>query len=182
MKINRFSVMSPSTLSFDQALCAPVCVFRGRHASLALDLLRELMGDPSLSGDPDGYDDGRFVLHADVEMDGKPYNVCYIRNADTMGDNRIAVNFLPCSMEFSRDDTGEFLEKCNHLDKKDLPIFLYDFLDRMDEGVDTEPLFADLASVGRQVFIAVCPGYPTEKLNCPLVQVIETEEAHAESL
>lgn len=182
MTIHSFSVTSASTLAFDFTVRASICVFRGRYSELALDLLREMIGDADLQNDPDGYDDGRFVLHADVEMDGKSYNVCYIRNADVMGDNRIAVNFLPCSLEFSEDDTGEFLEKCSRLQKQEQPILLYGLLDRMDEGTDVAPLLNSLAALGRQVFLAVCPGYPTEKLAGDRVQVVETEGGHAENL
>ena len=141
--------------------------------------MRELIGDCSAQNNLDRLDDGRIVTHADVEMDGKNYAVCYIRNADFMGDNRLAVNFEPNSIHFSDDDTREFAEKCNKrgvntsnvLFKNadimpcddDRPIFIYDYFDRLDEAIDITPILDRLASLGRQVFVAVCAGYPEIK-------------------
>jgi hypothetical protein len=117
MKIKNLTITSPSTLDLELDITTPVCVFRGKHSALALDLIRELIGDYGAATDPDAYDDGRFVIHSDIEMDGKNYNVCYIRNADFMGDNRIAANFAKNGLAFSEDDTLDFLEKCNARDK-----------------------------------------------------------------
>lgn len=44
-------------------------------------------------------------------MDGKNYALCYLRNADFVGDCRIAANFKPNSTKFSIDDTEEYLRK-----------------------------------------------------------------------
>ena len=116
MKINHFQITSASTLNIEFATTAPICVLRGRYSDLALDLMRELIGDYGAQNDPDRIDDGRFVIHADIEMDRKNYNACYIRNADFMGDNRLAVNFEPNSICFSEDDSCEFVNKCNDRD------------------------------------------------------------------
>ncbi len=179
MKINRFQITSASTLNIEFATTAPICVLHGRYSDLALDLIREVIGDFGAQNDPDRVDDGRFVIHADIEMDNKNYNVCYIRNADFMGDNRLAVNFKLNSVRFSEDDTREFVDKCNERDVNnanvliktadivslddDRPIFIYDYFDRLDEAIDVTPVIDKLSSLGRQVFIAVCPGYPEIK-------------------
>lgn len=111
MKIKNLQITS-STLDLELDIDKPICILRGQYAELVLDLVRELIGDYSSENDPDRVDDGHFVLHSDIEMDGKNYNICYIRNADFMGDNRIAANFVPNSFEFSEDDTIEFIDKC----------------------------------------------------------------------
>lgn len=173
MKIKHFQITSASTLNIEFETTAPICVLRGRYSDLALDLMRELIGDYGAQNDPDRVDDGRFVIHADIEMDNKNYNVCYIRNADFMGDNRLAVNFEPNSVHFSEDDTREFVDKCNEDDHS--PIFIYDYFDRLDEAIDITPILNKLSSLGRQVFIAVCPNYPVEKLEHDAVQIVYTE-------
>ena len=166
MKIKNLTITSPSTLDLEFDITSPICVFHGGYSELALDLVRELIGDYDAKNDPNCYDDGRFVIHSDIEMDGKNYNVCYIRNADFIGDNRIAANFVPNSFEFSEDDTLEFLEKCKTHNKNlnnvvynykifsitedDRPLFVY------CENVDNiSQILECLASIGRQVFIAV---------------------------
>ena len=111
MKINNIQITSASTLNIEFATTAPICVLRGRYSDLALDLVRELIGDCSAQNDPDRIDDGRFVIHADIETDNKNYDVCYIRNADFVGDCRIAANFESNSTKFSVDDTEEYLRK-----------------------------------------------------------------------
>ena len=179
MKINHLQIDSASALDFDLAITAPICILRGHYSDLALDLLRELIGDYGAQNDPDRVDDGRFVIHADIEIDNKNYSVCYIRNADFMGDNRLAVNFKLNSIRFSEDDTREFVNKCNERDtddtnvltktadisscEDDRPIFIYDYFDRLDEAIDITPVLDELASLGRQVFISVCAGYPEIK-------------------
>lgn len=192
MKINHFQITSASTLNIEFATTAPICVLRGRYSDLALDLMRELIGDYGAQNDPDRVDDGRFVIHADIEMDNKNYNVCYIRNADFMGDNRLAVNFVPNSIRFSEDDTHEFVAKCNERDtddsnvliktadisscEDDRPIFIYDYFDRLDEAIDITPILDDLSALGRQVFISVCAGYPCKKMKHGATQIVEMED------
>lgn len=192
MKINHFQITSASALNLDFTATAPICVLRGRYSDLALDLMRELIGDYGAQNDPDRVDDGRFVLHADIEMDSKNYNVCYIRNADFMGDNRLAVNFVPNIIRFSKDDTREFVDKCNERDtdntnvliktanifssEDDRPIFIYDYFDRLDEAIDIAPILDKLSSLGRQVFISVCTGYSCEKMSHKKVQIIKMED------
>ena len=179
MKINNLQITSASALDFDLAITAPICILRGHYSDLVLDRTRELIGDYGVQNDPDRVDDGRFVIRADIEMDNKNYNVCYIRNADFMGDNRLAVNFEPNSIRFSEDDTREFVDKCNERDtddsnvliktadisscEDDRPIFIYDYFDRLDEAIDITPVLNELASLGRQVFISVCSIYPEIK-------------------
>ena len=173
MKIKNLQITSPSTLDLELDITSPVCVLRGEYSDLALDLIRELIGDYGAENDPDCFDDGHFVIHSDIEMDGKYYQVCYIRNADFMGDNRIAANFVPNSLDFSTDDTIEFMKKCGERDKDrsnvlcglahalnkedDRPIFVYN-LDKIDDAKAQDFLDA-LADGGRQVFVAVCSKY-----------------------
>ena len=191
MKIKNFQITSAPTINIEFASTLPISVLRGRYSDLAIDLLREVIGDFDAQNDPDRIDDGRFVIHADIEMDNKNYDVCYIRNADFMGDNRLAVNFEPNSVHFSEDDTREFVDKCNERDtdhtnvliktadifssEDDRPIFIYDYFDRLDEAIDITPILDKLSSLGRQVFIAVCPNYPVEKLKHDEVQIVNTE-------
>ena len=191
MKIKHISIISAATLQFECSFTSPICVLRGRYSDLALDLIRELIGDYGAQNDPDRIDDGRFVIHTDIEMDNKNYSVCYIRNADFMGDNRLAVNFEPNSIRFSEDDTREYVVKCNERDKDksnvliktaditsrddDRPIFIYDYFDRLDEATDITPVLNKLSSLGRQVFIAVCANYPIEKMKHGKVQIINVE-------
>ena len=192
MKINHFQITSASTLNIEFATTAPICVLRGRYSDLALDLMRELIGDYGAQNNPDRVDDGRFIIHADIEMDNKNYDVCYIRNADFMGDNRLAVNFEPNSICFSKDDTCEFVNKCNERDtdntnvliktadifscEDDRPIFIYDYFDRLDEAIDIALILDKLSSLGRQVYISVCGGYPCEKMRHNNVQIVNMED------
>lgn len=187
MKVNNLLITSASSLNIDLTVTAPVCVLRGRYSELALDLIRELLGDYGAQNDPDRVDDGRFVIHAGIEMDNKNYNVCYIRNADFLGDNRLAVNFESNSIAFSEDDTRDFAHKCNErgrdnsnvlintadviLCDDDRPIFIYDCFDRLDEAIDITPILERLASLGRQIFISVCPGYT--EINHEKVQTVQ---------
>ena len=168
MKIENLQITSASTFDLELNIEKPICVLRGEYSDLALDLIRELIGDYGAKNDPDRFDDGHFVIHSDIEMDGKNYQVCYIRNADFMGDNRIAANFVPNSFDFSKDDTIEFMKKCGQRDKDssnvlhsltndpntkdDRPVFVY-LSDFANESVVTA--LDDLASTGRQVFVAV---------------------------
>ena len=111
MKINNLNITSPSEIDLDITGTSNIFIFCGHYSSLALDLIRELIGDHGATEDPDRIDDGRFVIHSDVEMDGKLYSACYIRNADFMGDHRLAVNFRLNSLEFSQCDTEEYRHK-----------------------------------------------------------------------
>ena len=166
MKINSLNLTSATALNFECTFTAPICVLHGRYSDLALDLIREVIGDYGAQNDPDRVDDGRFVIHADVEIDDKNYNVCYIRNADFMGDNRIAANFVPNSFEFSEEDTLEFLEKCKTRNKDlnnviynykifsiaedDRPLFVY-----CEDADDVSQVLECLDSLGKQIFVAV---------------------------
>ena len=197
MMFANIQITSASTINIEFATTSLICVFRGYYSDLAIDLIRELIGDFGAQNDPDRIDDGRFVIHADIEMDNKSYNVCYIRNADFMGDNRLAVNFEPNSIRFSEDDTREFVDKCNERDsdnsdvliksadisscEDDRPIFIYDYFDRLDEAIDITPIFNKLSSLGRQVFISVCSNYPIEKLKHDAVQIVYTEADDGEN-
>ena len=166
MKIKNLTIASPSALDLEFDIISPVCLLYGEHSDLALDLLRELIGDYGAENDPDRFDDGHFVIHSDIEMDGKNYQVCYIRNADFMGDNRIAANFVPNSFEFSEDDTLEYLEKCKMRNKDlnnvvynykifsitedDRPLFVY-----CEDADDVSRVLECLDSIGKQIFVAV---------------------------
>ncbi len=209
MKVTSINLKSATALDLEINVSKSVTVLSGTHSDLALDLVREIIGDYNATEDPDRIDDGHFVIHADIELDGKNYSVCYIRNADFIGDNRIAANFRPNSLEFSIDDTHEFSNKINecnvndsnvfdsnklstdirfsesdrclkafelfvkNLTNDDRPIFIYDFFERIDESVDVTNHLNKLASLGRQVFVAVVPNYPLDKLTCTNVQIVE---------
>ena len=109
MTVKTFSITSEPD-SVELTLAAPVCILRGNESDYVLDLVRELISNNPYSK-PALIDDGSFVIHADVELDGKNYALCYLRNADYIGDCRIAANFKPNSTKFSVDDTEEFLHK-----------------------------------------------------------------------
>ena len=174
MKIKNLQITSASTLDLELNIEKPICVLCGKYSDLSLDLIRELIGDYGAENNPDRFDDGHFVIHSDIEMDGKNYQVCYIRNADFMGDNRIAANFVPNSFDFSKDDTIDFLKQCGQRDKDlsnvlcglthdlnkedDRPIFVYN-LDKIDEA-KANAFLDEIASSDRQVFVAVCSNYP----------------------
>ena len=160
MHLASLSITSATALNFDLTPSAPVCILHGRHSDLALDLIRELMGDYGAQNDPDRIDDGRFVIHADVQMDRKHYTVCYIRNADFMGDCRMAVNFQADATAFSTDDTREYLDK------------------RAQRNTDCTNVLDRLASLGRQVFIAVCSDYQASH---NLIHMTETEDSYVKS-
>ena len=191
MHIKNLSISSPSSLSFELDCTTDIVFLRGRYSSLALDLVRELIGDRSYTEDPDRVDDGRFVIHSDIEADGKIFSACYIRNADFLGDCRLAVNFSDTATTFSQDDTRLFIEKCNCLAvdnsnvlqkraniEKSLdtrPIFIYDYFDRLDDATPLSPIITRLASLGRQVFVSVCKGYPKDKLLGEDALIVDTE-------
>lgn len=46
----------------------------------------------------------------------------------------------------------------------DRPLFLFNFLERLDESIDLSPIFRALATTGRQVFIAVPRSYTINTL------------------
>lgn len=172
MKINNLSIISRHALDFEFAPTAPISILRGEHSALALDLIREVIGDMG-ENDPDGTDDGSFVIHTDLEMDGKDYAVCYIRNADFIGDNRIAVNFDENSIDFSRQDTKEYLEKCRlrnsaesrpapSYEEDDRPLFVY--LGKSGESGCVIPSIETLSNMKRQVFVAAPDSFPEIRL------------------
>lgn len=183
MVIKHFQITSPASLDLSISPMAPVCLLHGEHSDLVLDLIRELIGDGNAEQDPDRLDDGRFVIHSDLEIDGKDYSVCYIRNADYMGDHRIAANFLPDSLAFSRDDTLEFLEKCSLRNKDmgnvilggrvgevsddDRPLFVY-----CSDAEELLGIFPLLSSLNRQVFAALPEQSDPTGLPIPGAQIV----------
>jgi hypothetical protein len=114
-------------------------------------------------------------------MDDKNFSVCYIRNADYMGDNRIAANFVPNSFAFSEEDTEEFLALCRKRDKDssnaiyndkifslsedDRPLFVY-----LEDADEITQVLQTLACLKRQVFVAVDSEY-LELEDCESLQV-----------
>ena len=167
MRIKKIQITS-STIDTKLELHAPICIIRDPHSDLILDLIREIIGDHNAKNDPDRVDDGHFVIHSDIEIDKKNYTVCYIRNADFMGDNRIAANFIPNSLEYSKDDTLEFMDKCklrnkdssNVLDNTiididtddDRPIFVYGLCEADDAAIYAS--LDILTQSGRQIFVS----------------------------
>ncbi|MBO5897778.1 MAG: hypothetical protein J6R04_02075 [Clostridia bacterium] len=140
MTIHRLQISSATALDLDVTLTAPVCLLCGRYADLVLDLAREVIGDNGAVNDPDRIDDGHFILHLDAELDGKDYQVCYIRNADFMGDNRIAANFKNNSLTYSLRDTKQYLNKC------------------AQRNTDADNVF-DKSKPAHRVDLSVCDGY-----------------------
>ena len=189
MKFYNLQVTSADALNFEFNVTSPVCVLRGRYSELALDLIRETIGDYGAKNDPDSIDDGRFVIHSDIELSGKCYSICYIRSADYLGDNRISANFVMRDKEVWLDDTREYLNKCALLSRGESnvlvgsadfpssadrrPIFIYGCFDRLDDSIDVAPMLKKLTNLGRQVFVSVCPAYPIEKMTLDGVQTVE---------
>ena len=153
MKINNISITSHTALDFEINVAKPITILRGKHSALALDLMREVLGDRDSVCNPDSIDDGSFIIHADIDIDGKNYSVCYIRNAESSGDNRVAVNFKPNSIEYSEDDTMEFLDKCKEIDSDNRPIFIYP--STMGEKNNITAFIQALSGADRQVFLAI---------------------------
>ena len=59
--------------------------------------------------------------------------------------------------------------------KDDRPLFVINFLERLDEAVDLHPIFEVLLATGRQVFIAVPHYYEIKALEeMPYVTIIRT--------
>ena len=55
------------------------------------------------------------------------------------------------------------------------PLFLYNFVERLDEAVELGPVFETLCATGRQVFVAVPHYYDATKLeDMPYVTIIPT--------
>lgn len=166
MKIKNLTVTSLAALDLELDVTSPVCVLQGEHSALVLDLIRELTQDYNAETDPDCCDGGHFVIHSDIELDGKNYSVCYIRNADLMGENRIAANFVPNSLDFSREDTEEFIDKCRARSKDtgnvirnrkavgmsedDRPLFVY-----CEDAEDIASMLEFISTCNRQAFVAV---------------------------
>lgn len=123
MKVKHVSITSKTAFDLDFDVDQPICILQGENSDTALDLIREVIGDFFARNDPDRIDDGRCVIHADVEISGKNYGVCYLRNADFMNDNRIAVNFGENSLDFDRDATQKYLERIKKLNFSDQNIF-----------------------------------------------------------
>jgi hypothetical protein len=153
MKIKSISIMSHTALDFELNEAKPITIFRGKHSSLVLDLMREVIGDPNSKCDPDSVDDGHVIIHTDVDMDGKNYSACYIRRADFLGDNRIAVNFKPNSIEYSEDDTIEFTKKCKEINTDNRPVFIYP--SELGEKNNVTAFIQALSGGDKQVFLAI---------------------------
>lgn len=186
MRIKKLQITS-STLDLELDVNKPICFLLGQYSDLVLDLTRELIGDYNPQNDPDQFNDGHFVIHSDIDIDCKNYSLCYIRNADCMGDNRIAANFVPNSLEYSKDDTIEFIDKCKARNTNlsnilcnsvvtsnttdDRPLFIYGFEDKDEVAIQT--ILNKFEKSGRQVFVAVSKNYPREQLNHSIVQVCD---------
>ena len=162
MKINNISIKSHTALDFEINVSKPVTVLRGKHSALALDLMREVLGDHNSVCDPDNIDNGHFIIHADVDIDGKKFSACYIRGADFPHDNRIAVNFKPDSIEYSEDDTMEFLKKRKEINSNDRPLFIYP--SALGEKNNVTAFIQALSGADRQVFLAIPEEFP--EINC----------------
>lgn len=190
MNIKKFQV-STSNFNAELTPAAPICFVRGNYSDCVLDLMRELIGNGESHTDLERVNDGFYVIHADIESEGKDYGICYIRNAEEAGDNMIGVNFSDGGINFSKSDTCEFLDKREDwaMDTSnvligtadptsvtnEIPIFIYDYFDRLDLGVDTTPLLDRLLGTDKQVFIAVCRSYPNEKVKHDGVQVFDVK-------
>lgn len=209
MKIKKLSISSEFE-DIELPLNSPVCIIRGNESAYYLDIIRELIGNNPFCT-PDIIDDGRFFIYADVELDSKDYEVCYLRNTDYVGDCQITANFDCNGDEVTRDDTKEylskinernadyrnvfelisiesdqdirgesdrilagldyFIESCKTYDDK-RPVFIYDFVERIDMSIDLKPYIDKLASIRRQVFIATTKSYHMKQFeNATLLDV-----------
>ena len=53
MKINNISIVSHTAPDFEINVAKPITILRGKHSALALDLMREVLGDHNSVCDPD---------------------------------------------------------------------------------------------------------------------------------
>ena len=53
------------------------------------------------------------------------------------------------------------------------PIYIFNFFERLDDSVDINPFLDELASLDRQVFVAVNKNYPVEKMSHDKVQIVK---------
>ena len=83
MKIKNLAITSPSDLDLELDITSPVCLLSGEHSELALDLIRELISDYGAKNNPDCYDDGHFVIHSNIEMDGNYLHIVGNGKVDT---------------------------------------------------------------------------------------------------
>ena len=60
----------------------------------------------------------------------------------------------------------------------DRPLYIYGYFDHLDEAIDLTPVFDVLSTLGRQVFVAVCHGYPAPAHAG--VQTVDTWEVTAD--
>lgn len=108
----------------------PITVFSGRDADVQLCCLQMLIGDYSRYGLVENTAYANCLLHADVEMDGKNYAVCYIGETD--GAYRIGVNFPACDLHPSMADTEEYLDKVQTRVNGDTNVFSLQACNRND--------------------------------------------------
>lgn len=52
------------------------------------------------------------------------------------------------------------------------PIYIFNFLERLDEATDITPFIDTLADIGRQVFVGISNNYPLERFESAKVQVV----------
>ena len=98
-----------------------------------------------------------------------------LRKCNINDSNIFDLSKISISENLSESDSwlASFEAFIGQLSEEDCrPIIVYDFFDRIDEAIDTAPYLDKLASLGRQVFIAVCADYSVEKLNHPLAQAV----------
>ena len=179
MKIKNLQITSASTLDMAIDSARPIHILCGKYSALALDLIRELIGDYGAKNDPDSFDNGHFLIHSELESNDKKYSVCYIRNAERAGEHKLAADFTPNSLDYSMEDTKAFIRTCNRLDVNatnvvtdpecspsetdDRPLFVY-----VPAGTSItayRSLLDRMVEKGRQVFVSVCDAEPDTLLD-----------------
>lgn len=164
MILNNLRITS-AALNLSLTLTAPICVFRGRLAEFALDLVREAISGCGVgSEESNRRGDCGLVLHAGVEKDGNVFDASsYLADGRRSESDWLLAAFDGFIQHLPADD--------------DRPVFVYNFFDRIDEATDLAPWLDRLAGLDRQVFVSVCKSYPYEKLNSSFVQTVITDSA-----
>ena len=129
MKIRNFSVNVNGDYEFNPE--KSICVMKGKNAELHLRLLGVMIGCADSVALVEQSDSPLFILHGDVEMDGKDYGVCFIYSKTE--PHRVAVNFSRGGRGFSVEDTERY-QKCLQLNGADTENIL-SFPDGQNEGM-----------------------------------------------
>jgi len=112
MRINKFSP-TPTVSEYFFEKDKPICVFIGQDADMHLSLLGATVGNYDRLDIANRAKDPFYIIHTDVEVGDKQYNVCYIYDRDE--DHIVGANFKGNTINDEalrdcRDETIEYNE------------------------------------------------------------------------